>query len=66
MTAKFVLTTEASSWTKSAFVPAPLTTFELTDVTGKYNFQINTNGVFQNAQRLSAGTYIIDIIYIKA
>ena len=62
----FTLSSSVSSWSISVGVPAPkYDSVWLKDVNGAYSFQVNPNGVFQNAQDLPAGRYVVNAIYIK-
>lgn len=62
----FQVKTQVNGYTISVSAPSPkYFPIELKDSTGQYNFQINQNGVFQNAQSLQPGTYIVYAAYIK-
>ena len=54
------------AWTLSIGVPAPAQgAFRVMDSKGSAEFQINDNGIFQNAVTLEPGDYTVFAIYIK-
>ena len=52
-------------YTKSISLPVPKMDKIMLDTEGKYRFQLNTNGVWQNESTLPAGKYRVNLIYIK-
>ena len=52
-------------YTKSVALPAPKIDRTMLDTEAKYRFQLNTHGVWQNDSTLPAGTYRVNLIYIK-
>ena len=61
------ISSSASAWTKSVGVPKPkYDSIWVTDTNGQYGFQVNSQGVFQNASDIPAGTYTVNVMYIKA
>ena len=55
-----------SAWSKQISVPAPAHgEFRLMDSKATSEFQINSNGIFQNAVTLEPGDYTVFAIYIK-
>ena len=64
--AVFSVASQVSGYSISVDVPAlAYGQFEVKDSANEYTFQVNQNGVFQNAQALPAGTYTVYAIYIK-
>ena len=66
--AVFILkvSSSVSAWTKSIGVPSPkYDSIFVKDTRNQYEFQVNPYGVFQNASNLPAGTYTVNITYIK-
>lgn len=61
-----VVTDNMKEWTVSTDVPRPkYGEIEIKDTRGENNFQINSYGIFQNADALSPGRYVVNAIYIK-
>ena len=65
--AVFRVASQVSGYSISVGVPAPAYgPFEVKDSANEYTFQVNQNGVFQNAQALPTGTYTVYAIYINS
>ena len=63
----YEIVSQISAFSLSYQIPAPkYGPFYLKDSTGKYDFQVNHTGVFQNAQTLQPGTYVACAAYIKS
>ena len=61
-----VVTDTAKEWTVSIEAPKPkYGSINIKDTRGEHSFQINTYGIFQNADALSPGRYVVNAIYIK-
>lgn len=61
-----VVTDTVKEWTVSIEAPKPkYGSVNIKDTRGEHSFQINTYGVFQNADALSPGRYVVNAIYIK-
>ena len=61
-----VVTDTVKEWTVSIEAPKPkYGSINIKDTRGEHSFQINTYGIFQNADTLSPGRYVVNAIYIK-
>lgn len=61
-----VVTDTVKEWTVSIEAPKPkYGSVNIKDTRGENSFQINSYGVFQNADALAPGRYVVNAIYIK-